>query len=84
MCVACLNLESGPPCTENVTTVSVEGIIAATGAGGLAELRHSLEQGLRGPVSQPTLEILLNEQAELKVCIEIVLADTLQLRLLTT
>lgn len=37
------------------------------GAGGLAELRQSLEQGLRGPVSQPTLEILLNEQAELKV-----------------
>ena len=37
-------------------------------AGGLAELRQSLEHGLRGPVSQPTLEILLNEQAELKVC----------------
>ena len=36
-------------------------------AGGLADLRTSLEQGLGLPVSHPTLEILLNEQAELKV-----------------
>ncbi len=37
-------------------------------AGGLADLRTSLEQGLGLPVSHPTLDILLNEQAELKVC----------------
>ena len=37
-------------------------------AGSLAELRQSLEQGLRPPVSQPTLDILLSKQAELKVC----------------
>ncbi len=36
-------------------------------AGGLADLRKSLEQGLGVPVSHPTLEILLNEQAGLKV-----------------
>lgn len=36
-------------------------------AGGLADLRTSLEQGLGLPVSHPTVEILLNEQAELKV-----------------
>ncbi|KAL3130258.1 Coiled-coil domain-containing protein 57 [Trebouxia sp. C0009 RCD-2024] len=38
--------------------------------GGLAELRQSLERGLRGPVSQPTLEILLNEQTELKAALQ--------------
>ena len=36
-------------------------------SGGLADLRKSLEQGLGLPVSHPTLDILLNEQAELKV-----------------
>ena len=36
-------------------------------AGGLADLGTSLEQGLGLPVSHPTLEILLNEQADLKV-----------------
>ena len=36
-------------------------------AGGLADLRTSLEQGLGLPVSHLTLEILLNEQADLKV-----------------
>ncbi|DBA74086.1 TPA: Coiled-coil domain-containing protein 57 [Trebouxia sp. C0004] len=38
--------------------------------GGLADLRTSLEQGLGLPVSHPTLEILLNEQAELKAALQ--------------
>ncbi|DBA74087.1 TPA: Coiled-coil domain-containing protein 57, variant 2 [Trebouxia sp. C0004] len=39
-------------------------------SGGLADLRTSLEQGLGLPVSHPTLEILLNEQAELKAALQ--------------
>ncbi|KAL0055812.1 hypothetical protein WJX82_004604 [Trebouxia sp. C0006] len=38
--------------------------------GGLADLRTSLEQGLGLPVSHPTVEILLNEQAELKAALQ--------------
>lgn len=42
-------------------------VAISVAAGGLADLRISLEQGLGLPVSHPTLEILLSEQADLKV-----------------
>ena len=45
----------------------ITGLLLLLFVGGLADLRKSLEHGLGLPVSHPTLEILLNEQADLKV-----------------
>ena len=43
--------------------------LADHNAGGLGELRQSLQQGLGLPVSHPTLDILMTEQAQLKVSV---------------